>query len=150
MTGSGESVLVIDDEPIDADTMYRILTAHGFRVYIGYDYDDALTIFQLNDEIELLIVDISLPGRSGLEIASELLKRKPSLRVLFVSGYVGAEVIRFYGVSTSDVHFLRKPFQADELVKRIAEVLKSSEPMKWLQQRPEEHQIKSKPYDGDS
>src|SRR5262245_50162009 len=101
-----ENILVIDDEPIDADTMRRILEARGFQVSIGHNYDDALRAFQShNAEIDLLIVDVSLPGRNGVDIASQLLKRKPDLKVLFVSGYVGAEVIRFYGVSTNDVHF---------------------------------------------
>ncbi len=49
-----------------------------------------------------------------------------------MSGYVGAEVIRFYGVSTSGVHFLRKPFQTDEFVHRVEDVLKSSAPLRCL------------------
>ena len=93
----------------------------------------------------MLVVDVSLPGRNGVEIALELLKRKPSLRVLFVSGYVGAEVIRFYGVSTSDVHFLRKPFQTDEFVHRVEGVLKSSEPFRWLGPGSEKRQSVSEP-----
>src|SRR5262249_10517392 len=111
MSGNVENVLVIDDERIDLDAMRRILESQGFRVWTGGNYDDARQVFNEHaEEIDLLIVDVSLPGRSGVEVALDLLKSKPDLKILFVSGYVGAEVIRFYGVPATDPHFLRKPF----------------------------------------
>ena len=129
----GENILVIDDENLDLDTMRRILESEGFRVLTGTNYDEAIRSFKAHsEEIDLLIVDVSLPGRSGVEIALDLLKRKPDLKILFASGYVGAEVIRFYGVPASDPHFLRKPFRAEELLRRVQEVMKSTEPVRWL------------------
>lgn len=144
MSRNSENVIIIDDEQIDRDTMRRILEVHGFSVWTGGDYEDARRIFEEHgEEVDLLIVDVSLPGRSGVEVALALLKRKPLLKILFVSGYVGAEVIRFYGVPATDPHFLRKPFQADELLRQIEEVLKSSEPMRWLDPRIEEEKPKA-------
>ena len=133
MPARDEGVLLIDDEPLDSEAMRRMLEVQGFRVYEGKNYDDALRIFDSRPgEIDLLVTDISLPGASGVEIASQLIKRKPDLKVLFVSGYVGAEVIRFYGVSANDIHFLRKPFPATEFISHVEAVLSSSEPMRWL------------------
>jgi DNA-binding response OmpR family regulator len=144
-------ILLIDDEPIDIEAMRRILEPQGFTVWSGGNHDDAQQLFQEHSEaIDLLLVDVSLPGRSGVEIASDLLRRKPDLRVLFVSGYVGAEVIRFHGLPATDIHFLRKPFRADELVKRVSDVLKSNEPMRWIDPRREDERAEEsrKPTDG--
>ena len=139
MPENSETILLIDDEPIDVDAMRRILEAHGFRIWSGGNYDDAQRLFQEHgDEIDLLVVDVSLPGKTGVEIAADLLKRRPDLKVLFVSGYVGAEVIRLQGISATDPHFLRKPFRADELVRRVEEALKSTEPLRWLDDRNNE------------
>ena len=54
-------------------------------------------------------------------------KRKSDLRVLFVSGHVGAEVCRFHGLEPSTLHFLGKPFKAADLLARVAQVLDSPE-----------------------
>jgi two-component system cell cycle sensor histidine kinase/response regulator CckA len=82
-------------------------------------------------DIELALLDVSLPGKTGIELAHALLRIKPDLKILFISGYVGAEVIRMHGMSLRDRHFLRKPFRADELVSRVHESLKSFEPLSW-------------------
>ena len=125
--------------------MRRILEPQGFTVWSRGNYDEAQKLFQeYREAIDLLLVDVSLPGRSGVEIASDLLRRKPDLRVLFVSGYVGAEVIRFHGLSATDIHFLRKPFRADELVKRVSDVLKSNEPMRWFDLQEDERAEESR------
>ena len=82
-------------------------------------------------DVELALLDVSLPGKTGIELANALLRLNPSLKILFISGYVGAEVIRTHGMSVTDRHFLRKPFRPDELVSRVQEVFESSEPLPW-------------------
>ena len=139
MSGHLEQVLIIDDESLDLEAMRRILESEGFRVLAGANYDDARKLFDKHGQhIDLLITDVSLPGRTGVELAIDLLKRKRDLKILFISGYVGAEVIRLSGLPASDPHFLRKPFQAAELLNQVAAVLESSEPMHWLDPRIEE------------
>ena len=126
------TILCIDDEAIDVAAISRILEREGFEVLSGNSYDEALQIFaKKSADIGLALLDVSLPGKTGIELAHTLLRIKPNLKILFVSGYVGAEVIRMHGMSLRDRHFLRKPFQADELVSRVLESLKSSEPLSW-------------------
>jgi DNA-binding response OmpR family regulator len=52
----------------------------------------------------------------------------PNIKVLFVSGHVGSEACRYYGLDVTDSHFLRKPFTARELVDRVKEVMTSNDP----------------------
>jgi len=73
----------------------------------------------------LLITDISLPGGNGCELAIALREQKPDLRVLFVSGHVGAEICRYYSLDIFDEHFLPKPFVGTDLISRVKQVLGS-------------------------
>jgi len=75
--------------------------------------------------VDLLIADVALPERNGCELAKHLLGIEPQLGVLFVSGFVGYEVCKQYGIPVSDLHFLPKPFVARELVARVDEILNS-------------------------
>src|SRR5947207_934780 len=122
-------VLVVDDEPGDCQTMADVLTAEGYRVYKAADAPSAMTVMEQQPEIELLVTDISLPGTNGCELARQLLKKRPHLKVLFVSGFVGAEVCQYYGVPVGDLLFLRKPFTPRALVTRVRAVLASTEPV---------------------
>ena len=125
---SAETILLVDDEEIDRTVVRRILQTKGYTVLEADTYRRAFNVFEKNrDLIALLLTDISLPGGNGCELWVSMRKRKPELRVLFVSGHVGAEVCRFHGLEPSDLHFLAKPFKAGDLLGRVAQVLDSPE-----------------------
>jgi two-component system, cell cycle sensor histidine kinase and response regulator CckA len=71
-----------------------------------------------------LLTDVSLPGSSGCDLAIALRKEDPGLRVLLTSGYTGAELLKFYGMQTTDLHFLQKPFRPADLLERVASMFK--------------------------
>ncbi len=120
------SILLVDDEETDREQMRRTLRDQDCTILEAGTYHEALSIFELNPgSFELLISDISLPGGNGCELAIALRKQKPDLRVLFVSGYVGAEICRYYSLEVSDEHFLRKPFDSADLKSRVKQVLDS-------------------------
>ncbi len=120
------TLLVVDDEASDIEAMRRTLEGAGFQVLAADSYDTALQVFDERQlEISAALIDISLPGKNGVELAQELLKRNPNVKILFISGHVGAEVIRFYGLRVTDRHFLKKPFSSDVLLSRVQEVLNS-------------------------
>jgi two-component system cell cycle sensor histidine kinase/response regulator CckA len=132
MSDDSRVILVVDDEPLDVELIRRVLTGGGFQVLDADNYDSALRVFdEAHSGIDLVLVDVSLPGKNGVELAKELVKRKPGLRLLFVSGHVGFEVVRFYGMRTSDRHFLQKPFRSEVLLARVRETLQSSELLPW-------------------
>lgn len=136
MPRNSETILVVDDEQTDLTSIRSILEKVGFSVITADQFQGALQLFaRHSEEIDAAVVDVSLPGRNGCDLASELLKQKPNLKILFVSGHVGAEVIRFYGLPASDIHFLQKPFTPRDLTDRVEKVLASPEPFGWLNQR---------------
>ena len=124
MSESTQLILVVDDEISDRERMQEILQGQSYAVIAAGDYDSAVDAFREHgDRVQLLVADISLPGKNGCDLAKKLIAIKPELRVLFVSGHVGLEVCKFYGLAPSDLHFLRKPFEAEEFVERIGQVL---------------------------
>jgi DNA-binding response OmpR family regulator len=128
MNRSGQTILVVDDEPEDRQFMRTALRASGYQVLEASNYHSAANMFaQHQDEIDLLIADVSLPDSNGLELAKTILQSRPDVKVLLVSGHAGAEVCRFYGLSSLDLHFLEKPFTAADLLMRVYRLILSSE-----------------------
>jgi two-component system, cell cycle sensor histidine kinase and response regulator CckA len=118
------ALLVVDDEPRVRDVLCRVLVLHDYAVFEGEDYYTAL---QVADSYDLLIADVALPGLNGFELFEKLLQSRPELKVLFISGYTGAEVCQYYGVQLDDLHFLAKPFGPAELLRRVEAVFASIE-----------------------
>jgi DNA-binding NtrC family response regulator len=122
------TVLVVDDEQIDLELMAHILQRKGHTVLEASNYFQATNIFRDRREpIDLLVTDVAMPDKTGCELAKYLLDIKPDLAVLFVSGFVGGEVCRQYGIQISALHFLSKPFLCDALAGRVDEILRSSQ-----------------------
>jgi two-component system, cell cycle sensor histidine kinase and response regulator CckA len=127
------TVLVVDDEEFDRAAISSAIRSTGCPVLQAQSYSDGMAVFDANRNIVgLLIADIALPDGNGCALAIALHKQQPELRVLFVSGHVGAEVCKYYGLDVAALHFLRKPFKAADLLKRIEEVLASAEPFPQL------------------
>jgi CheY-like chemotaxis protein len=126
---SQPTVLLVDDEESDRDMICATLRTEGFAVLQAGSYQEAYGRFEANrDSVDLLVADISLPDGNGCELALAIRDSKPDLRVLFVSGHVGAEVCRFYGLDVTDLYFLRKPFAANELSRSVQQVFAGAEP----------------------
>jgi DNA-binding response OmpR family regulator len=118
------TVLLVDDEADDRQLVREALRSTGYAVLEADSFQRCVTVFERNQsKVQLLIADVSLEDGNGCDLALALWKRKPELRVLFVSGHVGSEVCRFYGLEVTDLHFLRKPFTAQDLADRVQQVL---------------------------
>jgi two-component system cell cycle sensor histidine kinase/response regulator CckA len=124
-----KTILLIDDEASQRRFMSRVLEDAGYSVLEGTDYDEALVIHsQHHGKIDVVLTDISLPGRNGYELVKALLDREPGLNAIFTSALSGAEVCRFYGMATTDVHFLEKPFSGADLIRRVRSVMETGGP----------------------
>ena len=114
------AILVVDDEPDVRLMMSRMLQEAGFAVVPASSASEALG--QLTDGIDVAVVDVCLPGVSGLEVARRAWRARPSLPVLFVSAFpepaVGDGAAR--GVLQ---HLLLKPFTPDQLVTAVSDLL---------------------------
>ena len=79
-----KTILVIDDEAFDRDTMRHTLQSEGYTVLKADTYQRAYGVFQSKaDVIDLLIADVSLPDGNGCELALAIRDRRPEIRVLF-------------------------------------------------------------------
>jgi two-component system, cell cycle sensor histidine kinase and response regulator CckA len=111
-----QTILVVDDEPSDLQMARNALESLGYRVVTAGDAQAALQLYrQLESPIALLIADVAMAPVNGCDLALQLTVKQPDLKVLFISGYTGAEVLRRKGIPGLNAAFLRKPFSADQL-----------------------------------
>lgn len=124
MSQGSKTILLIDDEAPMRESIGRTLRNAGYLVLECASHDEALSLYETHSgEIDLLLVDAALPEKNGFELARALCRLRPALKVLFTSGDVGSQLCRFYGMSPTDVRFLKKPFLAIELLERVRCVL---------------------------
>ncbi|MEO6525148.1 MAG: two-component regulator propeller domain-containing protein [Gemmatimonadaceae bacterium] len=121
-----ETVLLVEDEQSVRVLSARVLRRAGYNVLVARHGSDALEVAeQFPDEIHLLLTDVIMPGMNGRELAQALAPRRPSMRVLYVSGYTEDETIR-HGVSGLRTAFLEKPFGPNALARKVREVLNTT------------------------
>jgi DNA-binding response OmpR family regulator len=112
-----ETILVIEDEPGIVDLLERGLTAHGFDVVAATDGITG-TEQALAGAVDLVVLDIMLPGRDGLEVLEAVHQSKPTLPVIALTAR-GAIEDRVMGLDAGAVDYLVKPFSLSELAARI-------------------------------
>jgi two-component system cell cycle sensor histidine kinase/response regulator CckA len=122
-----ETVLLVEDEDGVRELMWKILTDYGHTVLEARHGRDALTIASGYDHpIQLLLSDVVMPEMGAGELADQLLAVRPEMKVLFISGYTNDEIVR-RGISGKDAAFIQKPFTAEDLMKKVREVLDRTE-----------------------
>ena len=120
-----ETILIVDDEETVRRFGARTLEKAGFRVVTAGSGSDAIVSHDEHGEaIDLVITDVMMPGMNGRELAELLLARRPSLRVLFMSGYAEDVLASDVGLVPGTA-FLGKPFKPKALVAKVREVLDS-------------------------
>jgi two-component system cell cycle sensor histidine kinase/response regulator CckA len=121
--GGTASVLIVDGEPAIRSLTRTVLERAGYRVLDVSTSTDAAALFdQEASGIDLLVTDMVLPDGSGPALFKRLLEKRPSLRVLYMSGNAD-ETLLDQNALDPDRRFLRKPFQADGLVGKVREAL---------------------------
>jgi two-component system cell cycle sensor histidine kinase/response regulator CckA len=105
--------------------MVNCLREEGYTVLEAESYETAKAVADSNPGISFLIADVALPDGNGCALATAIRGRNDDMQVLFVSGHVGSEVCRYYGLDVTDVHFLRKPFGPADLLARVKQVQES-------------------------
>ncbi len=118
-----ETILLVEDDHALRKMTHLMLASHGYIVLEAASGSAALQVFsELAQSIQLLITDIGMPGMNGLELAEKIVARKPSIRVLFMSGYVADNESRDHFLRP-EVCFLHKPFSVSDLLLKVREVL---------------------------
>ena len=81
-----------------------------------------LQLFERNASIDVILTDVVMPGASGPELTKQLVKRRPALKVIYMSGY-SEEAVAHHGVIDPGIAFLHKPFTSETLGRKLREVL---------------------------
>jgi two-component system, cell cycle sensor histidine kinase and response regulator CckA len=116
------TLLVVEDEPAVRNLVASSLRNDGYELLLAASAEEALAIAEAHGgTIDLLLTDAMMPGRSGIELARELVARRPGLPVILMSGYTEESLP--VGSLDQPISLLQKPFTPRELRRRIHEVL---------------------------
>jgi PAS domain S-box-containing protein len=117
------TVLVVDDEVIVRQMARSALERHGYTVMLAENGPQAIEMFHKDpNRFSLVVLDLSMPGMSGVQTLPELRRTRPEIPVLITSGYTEAQTLgMFAGQNVSG--FLQKPFTSQILVTRIGATL---------------------------
>jgi len=123
-SNAGETILLVEDDPHVQRIVRNILKRSGYRVLAADGAKEALQLAEDTDgsTIHLLLSDLVMPGTSGRELAVQVQALRPDIAILYMSGYTDDAVIR-RGVLEAGMAFIQKPFGAEDLVRRVREVL---------------------------
>jgi CheY-like chemotaxis protein len=125
VTGNGEHIHLLEDNPQVQLTVRKTLEALGYRITLSGDVDSALQAVAQGAAPDLVLADIILPGgRSGVDFANELRDKRPGIKVILMSGYPNLTPEQ-RGVLGRDYEFVKKPFEKGELSRVIRRVLDS-------------------------
>ncbi len=112
-----ESILLIDDEEVIRDVISKLLEKRGYVVYSAEESESGLKILQ-EEAIDLILLDLMLPGRSGLECLNEIFEISPEVSVVMISAYASIEnAVQATKMGAFD--FVTKPFKNEELLNVI-------------------------------
>lgn len=113
-------ILVIDDDDLIRTTLRRMLQAAGYAVVEAVDGDDGLRCFE-NEQPDLVLADILMPNKEGIETIRELRRLSQSVAIIAMSGGVGTGDFRFldFAGRLGADQVLRKPFTRIDLLKAI-------------------------------
>ena len=106
-------VLVVEDNPLSRATAVDIFEDLGFRVFDAYNGHHALALLEARPQIDLLFIDVRMPGMSGPELAEGVRRPRPDIKIALTSGFVGEEDV------PSGFSFVPKPWRMDQVARAV-------------------------------
>jgi signal transduction histidine kinase len=118
-----ETILVVEDDPLVRSYAIAQLRALGYRTIPAANADEALAFIDQGTRCDLLFTDVIMPGsRNGRELAGELMRRRPELKVVYTSGYSQSAIVH-HGRLDPGVLLLTKPYRRSELAQIVRAAL---------------------------
>ncbi|THD70327.1 MAG: PAS domain S-box protein [Bradyrhizobium sp.] len=115
---TGETVLVVEDEPVVRAVILEMLQEQGYRTLDAVDGPSGLRMLRTNGRVDLLVTDVGLPGMNGRQLADQARETRPNLKILFITGYAESAAIAD-GFLQPGMEMITKPFDLDNLSQRI-------------------------------
>jgi two-component system, cell cycle sensor histidine kinase and response regulator CckA len=118
-----ETILLVEDDPQLNQLATSVLAHCGYKVLAAANPEEGLAVCRTHPhEIHLLVTDVVMPKMNGRQLAEEVARIRPSVKLLYVSGYTSNAIVH-YGVLDAGLWFLPKPFSLAALVTKVREVL---------------------------
>src|SRR6201999_2340097 len=114
----GETVLVVEDEPVVRGVILEMLGEQGYQTCEAVDGPSGLQILRSERRIDLLVTDVGLPGMNGRQLADQAREMRPGLKVLFITGYAES-VAMADGFLQPGMEMITKPFDLGNLSRRV-------------------------------
>lgn len=114
------NVLLVDDEVSFVDTFAERLELRNLEIVKAFSGEEALQILEKNHAVEVVILDVKMPGMDGIETLAEIKKRHPLVEVIMLSGHADvASAIE--GMKQGAIDYLMKPCDMDQLIAKVTE-----------------------------
>ena len=121
---AGETVLVVEDDPVVRDLILEVLRDLGYWALEASDGPGGLKVVQSPERIDLLVTDVGLPGLNGRQLADQARETRPGLKVLFITGYAENAMFGNGGLDPG-MQMMTKPFPVEALATRIRDMIES-------------------------
>ena len=119
--GNGERILLVEDDESIRTVALRLLTENGYKVIPAVSAEEAMAIFDReNRNFQLVLSDVVLPGKSGVELVGQLLTLQPELHIILSSGYADDKA-QLSVIQERGYPFIQKPYTTDKLLRSIRE-----------------------------
>ena len=115
---TGETVLVVEDEPVVRGVILEMLDEQGYRTLEAVDGPAGLRLLRSDARIDLMVTDVGLPGMNGRQLADQAREMRPGLKVLFITGYAESVAIAD-GFLQPGMEMITKPFDLGNLSRRV-------------------------------
>lgn len=115
---SAPSILVVDDDEVFRGRLVQAFRERGFETFEAGNYEQAVEIAR-SDSTELALVDLRMPGRSGLDVVRDLREIDPATKIVVLTGY-GSIATAMDAVRLGATHYLSKPADVDDILAAFA------------------------------
>lgn len=121
-----KTILVVEDDPFVLTVFRSILRSKGYAILEATSAEQASKWCGTPQQIDLIITDVALPFRSGIQVASELRRWIPGLQIIFTSGYppdLWPDLATLHEMPGDAIRVLQKPFLPTELLDKTKELI---------------------------
>jgi CheY-like chemotaxis protein len=120
--GENRTILLVEDDRLVLGAVRAVLEAQGCSILAAGSATEALQVCEHHPgPIHLLLTDVVMPEMNGRELAEQIRRRLPGIKVLYMTGYTEDQMLRA-GLIAHEVALIRKPFSITDLARKVREV----------------------------